>query len=110
MSAFFHLDARPEKESQSFYRIWRIGIARDYSIASLAANTWNFKTRFQRSGNFSGSSRQVLQQLADGETRLQQNPLVSIDSYVRAQRNDFADRALQRFFLRNGERLSQVMA
>src|ERR1700675_1058384 len=48
MSAFFHLDARPEKESQSCYRIWRIGIARDYSIASLAANAWNFKTRFQR--------------------------------------------------------------
>jgi hypothetical protein len=41
-------------------------------------------------GNFSGSSRQVLQQFADGETRLQQqNHLVSIDSYVRAQRNHF---------------------
>lgn len=63
------------------------------------------------SGNFSGSSRQVLQQLADGETRLQQqNHLVSIDSYVRAPRNNFGDRARQRFFLRNGERLSQVMA
>jgi hypothetical protein len=54
------------------------------------------------SGNFSGSSRQVLQQLADGETRLQQqNHLVSIDSYVRAPRNNFGDRARQRFFLRN---------
>ena len=63
------------------------------------------------SGNFSGSRRQVLQQLADGQTRLQQqNHLVCIDSYVRAQRNNFGHRALQRFFLRNGERLSQVMA
>jgi hypothetical protein len=42
------------------------------------------------SGNFSGSSRQVLQQFAEGETRLQQqNHLVSIDAYVRAQRNNF---------------------
>src|ERR1700674_936417 len=68
------------------------------------------KPRFSASSNFSGSSRQVLQQLADGQTRLQQqNHLVRIDSYLRAQRNNFGDRALQRFFLRNGERLSQVM-
>jgi len=62
------------------------------------------------SGNFSGSSCQVLQQLADGQTRLeQQNHLVGIDSYLRAQRNNLGDRALQCFFLRNGEWLSQVM-
>jgi len=48
------------------------------------------KPGFSVSGDFSGSSRQVLQQFADGETRLQQqNHLVSIDSYVRAQRKQF---------------------
>src|SRR4030088_2775359 len=58
------------------------------------------------SGNFSGSSRQIFQQLADGQTRLQQqNHLVCIDSYLRAHRDNFGDRALQCFFLRNSERL-----
>jgi hypothetical protein len=65
----------------------------------------NFETWFY-SGNFSGSSRQVLEQFANRQTRLQQqNHLVCIDSYLRAQRNNFGDCALQRFFLRNGERL-----
>src|SRR6266403_5161711 len=68
------------------------------------------KPGFSVSGNFSRSRCQVLQQLADRQARLQQqNHLVGIDSYLRAQRNNFVDRALQRFFLRKGERLSQVM-
>src|SRR6266478_4574812 len=68
------------------------------------------KPGFSVSGHFSRSSRQVLQQFADCQTRLQQqNHLVGINSYLRAQRNNFVDRALQRFFLRNGERLSQVL-
>jgi hypothetical protein len=53
--------------------------------------------------NLSGSSRQVRQRLADGETRLQlQNHLVSIDCCARAQRNNFGDRALQRFLSAQG--------
>jgi hypothetical protein len=68
------------------------------------------KPGFSVSGSFSGSSRQALPRFADGRTRLQQqNHLVSIDSSLRAQRNHFGDRALQRFFLRNGERLGQGM-
>jgi hypothetical protein len=48
------------------------------------------KPGFSVSGNYSGSGRQVLQQLADGQTRLQQqNHPVSIDSYVRAHRKQF---------------------
>jgi hypothetical protein len=37
-----------KRKAKPFYRTWRIGIARDYSIASLAANAWNFNTTFQR--------------------------------------------------------------
>src|ERR1019366_5538357 len=63
------------------------------------------------SGNFSGSSRQILQQLADGQARLQQlNHLICTDSYLCAQRNNLGDRALQRFFLLQRERLGEITA
>src|SRR5882762_7436299 len=41
-------------------------------------------------------------------TLQQQNHLVCADSYLRTEHNNFGDRALQRFFLRNGEGLSHI--
>src|SRR5260370_21458704 len=93
-TAVFDLDARPKKESQPFYRTWRMAWLEITQSRGGRQTLGMSKPGLSVSGNFSASSCQVLQQLADGETRLQQqNHLVSIDSCVRAQRNNFGDRA-----------------
>jgi hypothetical protein len=63
------------------------------------------------SGHFSGSSRQNLQQFANAQARLQeQNHLRGADSHPFAQPNNLGNRALQRLFLRGGERLGNCNA
>jgi hypothetical protein len=57
------------------------GIARDYSIASPAANAWNFKTRLERFRQLLGIEPPGTPAVRRRQTRLQQqNPLLSIDS------------------------------
>jgi len=61
------------------------------------------------SGNFSGPSRQILQQLADGQARFQQpNHLIRADSCFCAQRNNLGDGALQSVFLRSRKRVASI--
>jgi hypothetical protein len=89
-TAVFHLDARPEKENQPFYRTWRMASLEITQSRGRRQTLRISKPGLSVSGNFSGSSRQVLQEFADGQTRLQQqNHLVCIDAYVRAQRQQF---------------------
>jgi hypothetical protein len=62
------------------------------------------------SGNISGPSRKVFQQFSNRQARSQQlNHLIRIDSYLRAQRDNLSDRALQRFFLLRSKRLGWIL-